>query len=175
MINKDLCSMKVLANTSKIKYYVDKVSKEINKNQPNDGLPSIFVCMLNGGVVFFSDLIRKIEFPIQCEFMKPKSYSGKEQSEVELLLDLNMDVANKHIYLIDDFIDSGNTLKYVAQHLQERNPKSITAVTLLSRQNPPDIGIPLISGIKLNEEWVVGYGLDGEGGYSRNLPQIYEI
>lgn len=175
MIKKDLCNMKVLANTGKIKHYVDKISKTINSNQPDDGLPSIFVCMLNGGVIFFSDLIRKIDFPIQCEFMKPKSYNGKDQSQVELLLDLDMDITNKHIYLVDDFIDSGNTLKYIIQHLKTKNPKTITAVTLLSRQNPPDIGTPLITGIKLNDEWVVGYGLDGENGYSRNLTQIFQI
>lgn len=137
----------------------------------------VAVCILKGSFIFFSDLIRKIECDMVCEFMGLSSYQNKAISsgEVKLTMDLNSSLDGQHVLLVEDIIDTGLTMNYLHKIIEPRNPKSITTVTLL---NKPDAmktkcSIDLI-GFKIPNEFVVGYGLDYQNNY-RHLPYIAQV
>ena len=136
----------------------------------NNPQPPVFICVLNGAFMFFTELIKSQPECI-IDFIRPKSYKGKQQNDIKLLMDIEVDIENKDIYVIDDIIDSGKTMNFITQHLYSKNPKSITPVTLFKKHysNCKD----LIWGAELEEEyWLTGFGLDSEEGTHRNLPYI---
>ena len=167
--------MKKIIDRRSIQYHTNRIAKAINEKHPVDGRGVVFICLLNGGFMFFSDLVKNITFKLECDFVRLKSYEGKNQGKVQLLKDIESNIENKHIYLIDDFLDTGESMKFAINHFQEKNPASISIATLLVRESSPEFDIPTYDGLMLYDEWVVGYGLNGEGGYSRNLMDIYEI
>jgi len=133
----------------------------------------VFICVLNGAFMFFSDLMKQIEYPCQIDFIRVKSYVGKESTEINLTKDIELNIKNKIVFLVDDIYDSGKTIAWLTKHLvSHRSPREIIPVTLFAKQNtivPRD----LICGIELTDEsFLVGYGLDDENGFSRNLPFI---
>jgi hypoxanthine phosphoribosyltransferase len=132
--------------------------------------PPVFICVLNGAFMFFTDLVKRVD---ECEidFIRAKSYNGITQSIVKISKSVEIDISRKDVYLIDDIYDTGETMKALIQHLNMLGPKSITPVTLFKRwsSHNPD----LIYGFELeNESWLVGYGLDNEKGLQRNLKYI---
>ena len=132
--------------------------------------PPVFICVLNGAFMFFTDLVKRVD---ECEidFIRAKSYNGITQSIVKISKSVEIDISRKDVYLIDDIYDTGETMKALIQHLNMLGPKSITPVTLFKRwsSHNPD----LIYGFELeNESWLVGYGLDDEKGLQRNLKHI---
>jgi hypoxanthine phosphoribosyltransferase len=132
--------------------------------------PPVFICVLNGAFMFFTDLVKRVD---ECEidFIRAKSYNGITQSIVKISKSVEIDISRKDVYLIDDIYDTGETMKALIQHLNMLGPKSITPVTLFKRwsSHNPD----LIYGFELeNESWLVGYGLDNEKGLQRNLKHI---
>jgi hypoxanthine phosphoribosyltransferase len=132
--------------------------------------PPVFICVLNGAFMFFTDLVKRVD---ECEidFIRAKSYNGITQSIVKISKSVEIDISRKDVYLIDDIYDTGETMKALIQHLNISGPKSITPVTLFKRwsSHNPD----LIYGFELeNESWLVGYGLDNEKGLQRNLKYI---
>ena len=166
--------MEKLITSSQIKWHTGELAKKINKQHPNDGMDAVFICLLNGGFMFFSDLVKLIDFRIEIDFMRIKSYDGKQQGEINILKDIENNIQNKHVYIVDDFLDTGNTIKAAISHLEKYNPLSISIVTLLSRENSPTFENKTYEIFMLKDEWVVGYGLDNNG-LSRNLPEIYKI
>jgi hypoxanthine phosphoribosyltransferase len=132
--------------------------------------PPVFICVLNGAFMFFTDLVKRVD---ECEidFIRAKSYNGITQSIVKISKSVEIDISRKDVYLIDDIYDTGETMKALIQHLNISGPKSITPVTLFKRwsSHNPD----LIYGFELHDEsWLVGYGLDDEKGLQRNLKYI---
>jgi hypoxanthine phosphoribosyltransferase len=132
--------------------------------------PPVFICVLNGAFMFFTDLVKRVD---ECEidFIRAKSYNGITQSIVKISKSVEIDISRKDVYLIDDIYDTGETMKALTQHLNLSGPKSITPVTLFKRwsSHNPD----LIYGFELHDEsWLVGYGLDDEKGLQRNLKHI---
>ena len=132
--------------------------------------PPVFICVLNGAFMFFTDLVKRVD---ECEidFIRAKSYNGITQSIVKISKSVEIDISRKDVYLIDDIYDTGETMKALIQHLNISGPKSITPVTLFKRwsSHNPD----LIYGFELHDEsWLVGYGLDNEKGLQRNLKYI---
>ena len=135
--------------------------------------PPVFICVLNGAFMFFTDLVKRVD---ECEidFIRAKSYNGITQSIVKISKSVEIDISRKDVYLIDDIYDTGETMKALIQHLNISGPKSITPVTLFKRwsSHNPD----LIYGFELHDEsWLVGYGLDDENGLQRNLKHIVGI
>ena len=102
--------------------------------------------------MFFSDLVKQITVPIEIDFIRCKSYYGKKQGDLVISKDLETKIKGKHVYLVDDIFDSGNTMKAVSKFLQVKEPKSITPVTLFKKasSNHPDL--------------IYGFELDGEYG-----------
>ena len=135
----------------------------------------VLVCILRGGVLFLTDLIRKISIPHAIEFMAVSSYGlgGRESTgQVRITLDLNLDIFNKHVLLVEDIIDSGHTLASVLEMLSIRHPKRLGVCTLLDKAERREVYIPIkYRGFEIPNKFVFGYGLDIDEFY-RNLPFI---
>ena len=158
----------ILFTEQEIKNKVGEIAYNLKKIQHEQ--PPVFICVLNGAFMFFTDLVKHIN---ECEidFIQAKSYVGTTQGEIKLLKDITTEIKGKDIYIIDDIFDSGNTIKFLTKHLAFKEPKSITPITLFKKwysKHPK-----LIYGFELQDEsWLVGYGLDNENGLQRNLKHI---
>lgn len=135
----------------------------------------LLVCILKGGVVFLTDLMRHIAPPHTIEFMAVSSYgSGVRQStgHVRIDMDLGHDISNRHVLIVEDIIDSGHTLQYIMGQLAARNPASLRICCLLSKPSRREVDIAIdFLGFEIPDKFVFGYGLDLDEKY-RNLPFI---
>lgn len=134
-----------------------------------------FLCILDGAFRFYSDLVKIIHRPILCDFIKASSYEGTQKTEMKIHKFPKYPITKRDIIIIDDILDTGDTLKYIINELKHYNPKSISAVTLLKRKNSPEIeGLDWYRyGFELDNEWVAGYGMDDLEDTSRNLNYIF--
>lgn len=134
----------------------------------------VMICVLNGGFMFFSDLVKNMSTDIDVDFIRAKSYNGQDQGVVHITKDIEADIEGKIVYVVDDFYDSGTTLDAIVNHLLSFNPKSIELVTLLTRDISPLPEYPLHYGFIIQDQWVVGYGMDNNS-KERNLDYIYSL
>lgn len=135
------------------------------------------ICVLKGSFMFYSDLIRHINTDITCEFFGVSSYHGGTSSsgEVKVTLDLSAPVEGQHVILVEDIVDTGLTMNYLKKSIESRNPASLTTVALLEKPEALKVPCKLDHvGFKIENEFVVGYGLDYDG-YFRNLPYIAQV
>ena len=154
------------------------LAKKINDEHRNDPVPVVLVCILNGGFMFFSDLVKQITVPIEIDFIRCKSYYGRKQGDLVVTKDLETKIKNKHVYLVDDILDSGNTMKAVAKFLQVKEPKTITPVAAIYKENKDFSKVHHIlfqSIDSISNPWYIGYGMDDENGHNRNLGTIYTL
>ena len=136
----------------------------------------VIIGILNGSFVFMADLIRKIDFECEIDFMKVNSYVGKETSgKVQLEKDITINIEDRRVIIVEDIIDSGLTMDYIHKHISAYNPKDITIVTLLSKNNSYTLNFNIdIVGFKITSEFVVGYGLDLDQRF-RQLDSLYTL
>ncbi len=163
---------KVLISKEEIAKRVKELSQQIT--QDYKGLNPLFICILKGSIIFTADLLRNIDAPAQIDFMSVSSYGSKSTSSgvLNIKKDLSVDIEGKHVIIIEDIIDSGNTLYNLKNLLLSRNPASVKICTLLDK---PDRRIQQVDvdyvGFSIPDEFVVGYGLDYDENY-RLLPDI---
>lgn len=135
----------------------------------------LLVCILKGGVMFLTDLMRHITPPHAIEFMAVSSYgAGIRQSSghVRIDMDLGQDINSRHVLIVEDIIDSGHTLQYIMGQLAARNPASLKVCCLLSKPSRREVEIEIdFLGFEIPDKFVFGYGLDLDEKY-RNLPFI---
>ena len=136
----------------------------------------VIIGILNGSFVFMADLIRKIDFECEIDFMKVNSYVGKETlGKVQLEKDITINIEDRRVIIVEDIIDSGLTMDYLHKHISAYNPKDITIVTLLSKNNSYTLNFNIdIVGFKITSEFVVGYGLDLDHRF-RQLDSLYTL
>tara|TARA_B100000900_G_scaffold224773_1_gene190714 strand:+ start:419 stop:931 length:513 start_codon:yes stop_codon:yes gene_type:complete len=154
------------------------LAKKINDEHRNDPTPVVFVCILNGGFMFFSDLVKQITVPIEIDFIRCKSYLGRKQGDLVVTKDLETKIKGKHVYLVDDILDSGNTMKAVSKFLQVKEPKSIIPVAAIYKESGDFDKVLHILKQETDsvfDPWYIGYGMDDEKGHNRNLSTIYTI
>jgi hypoxanthine phosphoribosyltransferase len=164
----------VLFTEKEIKKRVESLAIEVSYKNNLENQPRVVIGVLNGAFMFFTDLVRKMKVDCEIDFIQAKSYLGQVQDRVDILKDINVDITGKDVYIVDDIFDSGNTMRKLITHLQKKNPKSITPVTLFKRSYSHKED--LIFGFELqNEAWLVGYGLDATNGLKRNQPYITGI
>lgn len=169
--------MKVLFEKHQIEKRIDAIATQIENRHKNENIPIVLVCVLNGGFVFYSKLAEKLSSldPL-CDFIKVKSYEGRERSELEILLKHSIDIQHKHVYIIDDIYDSGVTMKKLREMFLGHDPASVNIVTLIKRSiNEIDMPLGSIYGFEIKDQWVVGYGMDDEEGKKRSIPYILAI
>ncbi|MCX7831723.1 MAG: hypoxanthine phosphoribosyltransferase [Actinobacteria bacterium] len=166
---------KELITEEEIKTKVEELAERITIDY--QGKKPLFIGILKGAFVFLSDLVRKIEIPLEIDFMSVSSYGKATQTSgvVKIEKDLDRDIRNRHIILVEDILDTGLTLKYLVDTLSARNPASIEICTLLVKEGKQRVNIePKYVGFTIPDEFVVGYGLDFAGMY-RHLNSIYAI
>lgn len=152
--------------------------KELGQQITEDykGETIIAIGVLKGSIIFLADLIREIKTPVEVEFIGISSYVGtKSTGEVRITHDLSREIHDCHVLVIEDIVDTGNTLDYLIDTLSVRKPKSLKIASLLSKPEAHQMEHHLdYIGFEISREFVVGYGLDLDGRY-RELPEIMQI
>jgi len=140
------------------------------------GLDLTVVAMLKGPVVFVCDLVRRIDLPLRMDFISISKFRKEGRaSGIRILKDLDCDVAGRHLLLVEDIIDTGLTTNYLIKNMQPRNPESLSVCTLLDRRSIRIIDVPVrYRGFEVDQDYVVGYGLDCTERY-RALPFIAKL
>jgi hypoxanthine phosphoribosyltransferase len=140
------------------------------------GRPPLLICVLKGAFILLSDLARAIDLPVEVDFMAISSYGSATKSSgvVRIVKDLDMDLAGRHVLLVEDIVDSGLTLAYLRRNLLARNPASLEVCALLVREGKAAVDLDLkYVGFHIPPAFVIGYGLDVAERY-RNLPFLCE-
>ena len=167
---------KILISENDLKTKIKEVAEKITADY--NGEEVLFVGILKGCIHFYSDLTREVSLPLTMDFMAISSYgSGTTSSgEVKMLKDLDKSICGKNVIIVEDIIDSGNTLYKLKAYLEEKGPRSLKICTLLDKPEcrAPEIKDKLktdYKGAEIPDEFVVGYGLDYNERY-RNLPYV---
>lgn len=166
---------KVLISKESLNLRINEMAKELGEVYKTSN--PLFVCILKGSVFFTADLLRAIDFPCEMEFMSVSSYgtATKSSGEVKMVKDLNIPIAGRDVIIVEDIIDSGNTLSYLKRVLEQRNPNSVKLCTLLDKPDRRKVDLTAdYVGFVIPDEFVVGYGLDYDEKY-RNYPEIYVL
>lgn len=153
---------------------ITEMGTTITQDYQNKDLTVIGI--LKGSALFTADLVRAIDLPLILDFMSISSYSGGRSTSptgvVKILKDLDTEIENRHVLVVEDIVDTGLTLNYLAKVLRARNPASISFCALLDRTVRRIIELPIsYRGFEIPDVYVVGYGLDHQQHY-RNLPYI---
>ncbi len=164
----------ILIPEDKLKNRVAELGADISKDYKNSQ-DLLLVCILRGAVVFLTDLSKQISVPHAMDFMAISSYGAGSRNTtgvVRITMDLNTNISNKDVLIVEDIIDSGNTLSYVMELLSTRKPKSLNICALLNKVERREVDIPIrYTGFVIPNKFVFGYGLDLDE-YYRNLPFI---
>ena len=147
---------------------------QINKDLT--GKDVVFLGILNGAFLFAADLFRRIELQARISFVKLASYEGTSSSgTIKELIGWNEDIKNKSVVIVEDIVDTGNTLERIVDELVMRKAAEIRIATMLFKPAAYTKKIPLdYVGFEIPNDFVVGYGLDYDG-YGRNLPSVYTL
>lgn len=163
---------KILFNEEQITEIVDRLGKTITEDYKDKNL--LLVGILKGSIIFMADLMRKINLPCKIEFMAISSYGDTTRSSgvVRIIKDLSMDIKDYDVLIIEDILDSGNTLSKLKAMLELRNPKSLKICAFFDKpeRRTADINADYV-GAEIPDEFIVGYGLDYAEKY-RNLPFV---
>jgi hypoxanthine phosphoribosyltransferase len=163
----------VLISEKEIENRILEIADRINKDYEGEELT--LICVLKGGVMFMCDLAKRLNLNVRLDFMSVSSYGSETKSSgvVKIIKDLDDSIDGKNVLVVEDIIDSGNTLSYLMDILKKRGPKSIKLCTLLdkpSRREKKDVLVDYVC-FEIEDKFVVGYGLDYDQRY-RNLPYI---
>ena len=163
----------ILIDADTLQTRIQELGEEISRDYL--GKSPHLVCILRGGVMFLTDLMRCITIPHTIDFMAISSYgagSRKTSGQIRLTMDLKDDIQNRHVLLVEDIIDSGNTLASVIELLSIRKPASLKVCALLDKVDRREVDVPVdYCGFKIPDKFVFGYGLDLDE-YYRELPFI---
>ena len=163
----------ILVTEEALQKRIYELGTEISRDYQGKDL--ILVCILRGGVMFLSDLVRSITIPHMIDFMSVSSYgigARRSRGQSRITLDINTDINNLHVLLVEDIVDSGYTVKAVLELLSARQPKSLKICALLNKASRREVEVPIdYCGFIIPDKFVFGYGLDADE-YYRNLPFI---
>lgn len=164
---------KILVSEEELDEIVTRLAGEINRDYKDKNL--VVVCVLKGSVVFTVDLIKKLDVEHELEFMRVSSYGGSTESsgKINLLLDFDRpDMADCDLLVVEDIVDSGNTLHYLVKYLKDKGARSVKTCTLLDKPSRRKVDFnPEYTGKIIPDEFVFGYGLDLFEKY-RDLPYV---
>jgi hypoxanthine phosphoribosyltransferase len=163
----------VLISEKALRARVRELGAQISRDYAGQDL--LLVCVLKGGVMFLTDLMKQITIPHSIDFMAISSYGTgvrKSSGIVRILMDLSADITGRNVLLVEDIIDTGHTLDYLLDMLRTRGPASLRVCCLLDKPSRREVPIPVdYVGFSIPDKYVFGYGLDLDQLY-RNLPLI---
>lgn len=159
---------------SEIQKSIDRIAKDIHGKYI--GKKPVFIGVLNGCFYFAADLMKRIDFDSEISFVKVASYQGtKSTGNVRQLLGLDQKVQDRHVIIIEDIVDTGNTVEAVSEQIHAMGAKSVAIATLLLKPEVYTKNIPIdFAAIEIKPDFVVGYGLDYDG-LGRNLNELYVL
>lgn len=166
--------MKILYNEYALGKAIGTVAGAIEQHHTKRFMhePAVFIGVQNGSFMFFADLIRHTGIHSQIDFVRVKSYTGTMQGSIKMIYDIEIDIEGKVVYVVDDIVESGNTMKFLVDHFKKLGAREVYTISLLQRKN---------SEYKSNfhaleveqEDWLIGYGLDDADGFYRHHPRVY--
>jgi len=165
---------RVLLTDDQIATRVAELGAEISRDYAGKDL--MLICILKGANIFLADLVRQISIPLAYDFVAVSSYGADTKSSgvVRILKDLDESVESKHVLVVEDIVDTGLTLRlsYILENLRSRRAASVKVCTLLDKPARRRVDVPVdYFGFKVENQFVVGYGLDYQGKY-RSLPYV---
>lgn len=155
---------------AKVQEIADSIREDFHEKYP------MFLVVMNGAFIFAADLIRKLEFPCELNFVRIKSYHGTESTgEIDIYMPSNLELRDRHIIIVEDIIDTGNSMAAFIPKLKTYLPASVSLSSILVKPaaHKHDI-ITQYPGFIIPEKFVVGYGLDYDG-MGRNLKDLYQL
>ena len=163
---------KVLFTQEDITKRAKEIAEQIDKDY--EGEEVILLCTLKGSVLWFADLLKHVSLTTKIDFVSASSYGASKTSSgvVKIKFDPEINMYNSHVIVVEDIVDTGNTLKYLLAKLQERGPKSVKVCTMLNKESrrTTDLHADYV-GFEIDDLFVIGYGLDFDQKY-RELPYI---
>lgn len=154
---------------------VDDMARQINRDYQDKNV--IVIGILKGAFVFLADLIRRLSFPLQVDFVRLASYGEKTETSgtIQISKDIELHIQGKDILIVEDIVDTGITLSWFLDRLRARKPQSVRVCALIDKFERRELEVPLdYVGIRLEKGFIVGYGLDFCERH-RNLPDIQEV
>ena len=165
--------IEILISESEIKARINRLAKEISDTyKKSDQL--VVIGLLRGSFIFIADLVRRLNLPVEVDFITVSSYGNEMESsrQVRIIKDLETSIKNRDVLVVEDIIDTGHTLAQVLQIMQTRKPKSLSVCTLLNKPSRREIEVTVRwTGFDIPDEFVIGYGID-YAQQGRNLPHI---
>ena len=166
-------SKKIIFDSADIQEMVYRLGSEISIDhvQNSDNvLPPVLICILNGSIHFYSDLVRAMSIDCELDFIRLKSYEGQDNSGgIKCTKELEVDLKGKRVYIVDDICDSGATILEALFMVNSRMAQEVKVVTMLQRKG--GTALSDFNGFEINDEFVYGYGLDNNG-LNRNVNYI---
>ena len=165
----------VMLSEEEINSRIEELGEQISRDY--EGKEMFLICILKGASFFACELAKRITVPVNIDFMKVSSYGGGTVSsgQVSIKMVVSDSIAGKEVLIVEDIIDSGNTLNLLPKILMERGPKSIRLCALLDKPDRREVDVKMdYVGFRIPDKFVVGYGLDYDQRY-RNLPYIGEV
>ena len=166
---------RVLIDADTINRRVDALARQISSDYAEAEGELILVGVLKGSFIFIADLARRLNVSHVIDFIALSSYQGDHSGNVRLLMDTRENMEGKHVLIVEDILDSGNTLDYLIRNFKTRNPKSVKTAVLLDKPDRHVVPVDIdYIGFTIPDVWVVGYGLDYNEKH-RTLPYIAEM
>ena len=166
---------RVLVSEEEIEEITRRIAAKINEDYKDSGKQLLIVCILKGSLMFTSALMKRINLPVEIDFMRVSSYGAGTKSSGNIIIKLNLerkDLHERDILIIEDIVDSGRTLNALTTHFREIGVKSVRTCTLLDKPSRREVDFtPDYIGKEIPDEFVVGYGLDYAENY-RTLPYV---
>ena len=164
---------RILLTEEQIKARIAELGKELYEEYKDKN--PVVVGVLKGVVIFYADMIRAMDFPCEMDFMCVSSYHGTQSTgRTQISKDLACDIYGRHVLILEDIFDTGNSMEFIVNHLMNKQPASLKICTLLDKPERRKPGVTVQAdwtGFTIPNEFVVGYGLDFNEGY-RNLPYV---
>ncbi len=172
-MNKDIA--RIMISEEELDSIISRLAKEIDNDYRNTEKKVLLLAILKGSVVFMGELMKKVTIPVEIDFMKVSSYGSETKStgNINIILDLvRKDIEKYDVIIVEDIIDSGKTLSHLSEYLRLKGANSVKTCTLLDKPSRREVDFtPDYIGREIEDEFVVGYGLDYDERY-RALPYV---
>jgi hypoxanthine phosphoribosyltransferase len=148
----------------------------IKINQDYENKNPLFIAVLNGSFMFASDLMKQVDLKSELTFIKVNSYDGIESTgSIKEMIGIGQSITDRHIVIIEDIVDTGNTITHLLNEISKMDPSSIEVVTLFSKPDSHETKLYIkYTGFDIPNKFIVGYGLDYDG-YGRNYQDVYQL
>ncbi len=167
--------LKILISRDEIVKTVDRLACEISRHY--QGRRPLFIAVLKGSFVFMSDLVRRLDLPLEVEFIKLSSYGAARESsgEARVVQGLETSIKDRDVLVVEDIVDTGVTISFLLDYLRKKKPASLKLCALADKPSRRTVPVPIdYLGFTVPDKFVVGYGLDCDEKF-RNLPDIYAM